>query len=110
PAAFSNVGLIGWAKSDGAVVETTGSSVGSDEEGATVTLSLAISSDGVESGIFDTATGRDILLYRNGSIIEGRVTGSGELAFAVSINQDGIVNVAQYRPLEHPDARDNDDE
>jgi VCBS repeat-containing protein len=110
PAEFSNVGLIGWAKSDGAVVETTGSSAGSDDEGATTVLSLAISFDGVDSGIFDTSAGSNILLYQNGSIIEGRVAGSDELAFVVSINQDGTVNMAQYRPLEHPDAPDNDDE
>jgi Mg-chelatase subunit ChlD len=113
PAAFAGIvgTLIGWAKSDAAVVSTSGSSAGGDDEGATTSLKIEVSSSGVDSGIDDTATGQNILLYQNGDIIEGRVGGSGgAVAFAVSINPDGTLNVAQYRALEHPDQNDHDED
>jgi VCBS repeat-containing protein len=113
PAEFTGIvgTLIGWAKSVGAVVSTAGSSTGEDDEGATTKLTIAVSSAGVDSFIDDTVTGQNILLFQNGAIIEGRVgNAAGPVAFAVSINPDGTVNVAQFRALEHPDNPNNFDE
>lgn len=109
PAVFSNVGLIGWARSDDPVVTTSGSDYGTDGAGTTV-LSLKVSGAGVDSGLDDTATGNNILLFQSGSIVEGRVQGSGELVFAVSLNQNGTVDVAQYRAIEHPNPNDHDED
>ncbi len=109
PGVFSNVGLIGWAHSNDPVVTTVGSDYGTDGAGTTV-LSLKVSGAGVDSGLDDTATGNNILLFQNGSIVEGRVQGSNELVFAVSINQDGTVDVAQYRAIEHPNPNDHDED
>ncbi len=113
PAAFSGIvgTLIGWAHSDSSVVTTTGSSTGNDDEGATTSLKLAVAFSGVDSGIDDTATGQNILLYQNGDVVEGRVGGSGgAVAFAVIINSNGTIDVAQYRALEHPNPNDNDED
>jgi VCBS repeat-containing protein len=113
PVEFSGIvgTLIGWAKSDDPVVGTGGTSFGADDEGATAVLSLEVSSNGVDSFIDDTATGQSIFLYQNGAIIEGRVGGpGGAVAFAVSINTDGTINVAQYRALEHPNTSDHDED
>ncbi|WP_119303265.1 DUF5801 repeats-in-toxin domain-containing protein [Dongia deserti] len=112
PAEFSGIvgALIGWAKSNEPIVTTAGTSVGSDDEGATVTLSLEVSGKGVDSGIDDTATGQNIYLFQNGSIVEGRVGGEGgPVAFAVSINQDGTINLAQFRAVAHPNPNDHDE-
>ena len=72
-------------------------------------VSLEIPADGTNSGLENTATGNDILLFQSGDLVLGKVSGSGELVFAVSINQDGTIDVAQYRAIEHPDD-DNHDE
>ena len=113
PAAFSGIvgTLIGWARSDSSVISTAGSSTGSDDEGATTTLKVQVAFAGVDSGIDDTDTGQNILLYQNGDRVEGRVGGiGGAVAFAVTINGNGTLDVAQYRALEHPNTNDHDDD
>lgn len=113
PAAFSGIvgTLIGWARSDFSVVSIAGSSTGEDDEGATTSLKLQVAFNGVDSGIDDTATGQNILLYQNGDRVEGRVGGSGgAVAFAVTLNPDGTMDVAQYRAVEHPNTSDHDDD
>ena len=61
PAVFP-AGALGWARSDDPVVTTSGSEYGQDGAGTTV-VSLKIPADGTNSGLEDTATGKDILLY-----------------------------------------------
>jgi VCBS repeat-containing protein len=111
PAAFGAIvgTLIGWAKSANAVFSTAGTSFGADDEGATSALSVQVSVAGVDSGIDDTATGKDILLYQSGDIVIGKVDGTADVAFAVSIDGDGKVNVAQYRAVEHLNPNSDDE-
>ena len=50
--------------------------------------SLAVSAAGVDSGL-DTVGGQNILLYKEGDLVVGRISGGaddGEAAFAVAIN------------------------
>ena len=85
------------------MVFTFGSNPGADGLGSSTHLSLDITGgNGADSGL--TATnGTAIHLFLNGAIVEGRVDGSGDVAFALSINDFGQVTVAQYLALHHPD-------
>ncbi len=110
PAAFGGLGgtLIGWAESDNAVVSDTGTAFGTDGDGGTV-YSIDVSSAGVDSGL-DTVDGADILLTKEGDLVVGRVSGTNELAFAISIDgTSGVLSVAQYLAIKHPDDSDPDD-
>ncbi|CAN7554886.1 retention module-containing protein [Pseudomonas sp. LjRoot71] len=115
PAAFAGVigTLMGWSQSAGAVVSTAGSSYGADDEGAFSTvISLSITGgDGTDSGL-ETTDGQSIFLFKEGGLIVGRVGASdGPAAFAVSIDAGtGVLNVAQYLSLHHPDSPNEHDE
>ncbi len=86
-----------FAKAD--VIDTTFKS-GTDE-GVTTTLALRI--DNAASGLQTTA-GQDITLYLENGLVVGRVGGpQGQAAFAIAIDADGNVSVAQYASLKHPD-------
>ncbi len=103
----------GYATSNGAVVDISGSSTGEDNEGATTVLSLSIvDGNGSDSGL-TTTDGQTIRLYLENGLIVGRVdggdTGPGAAAFAIAIGQDGSVSVAQYISLHHPDTGSADD-
>ena len=88
------------------LVSTTGSSYGQDEEDGTTVLSLAIvGGDGTDS-LLDTTDGKNILLFKEGDLIVGRydvangaVTATDPAAFAIALQQDGNVAVAQYVSL-----------
>ncbi|WP_223430529.1 beta strand repeat-containing protein [Pseudomonas sp. GL-B-26] len=88
---------------------TTLSSFGQDQEGATKVLSLAIvGGDGTDS-LLDTTDGKNIILFKEGDLIVGRydvangpVTVADPAAFAIALQQDGNVAVAQYVSLTHP--------
>jgi len=100
----------GYARDATPVVSSTGSSLGADQEGGTIAFSLAVSSAGVDSGL-DTTGGTSIFLFKEGSLVVGRIGGAaGAAAFAVAINSSsGVVSVAQYASLKHPDATNPDD-
>src|SRR5262249_11249633 len=100
----------GYAQNPNAVVSSTGSSAGADQEGGTTAFSLAVSAAGVDSGL-DTTNGTSILLFKEGSLVVGRIdNAAGAAAFAVAINStSGVVSVAQYASLKHPDATNPDD-
>ena len=52
--------------------------------------SLNVSAAGADSGLNDTATGQDILLYLESGSVAGRVGGSsGSVAFTLSVNSSG---------------------
>ncbi|MBB3240254.1 hypothetical protein FHW68_001745 [Pseudomonas sp. Tn43] len=99
---------------------TTLSSFGQDAAGGTKVLSLAIvGGDGTDS-LLNTTDGKDILLFKEGNLIVGRydlangtVTADDPAAFAIALQQDGNVAVAQYVSLTHPiagsSATDHDD-
>ncbi len=103
----------GYATSNGAVVDISGSSTGEDNEAATTVLSLSIvGGDGSDSGL-TTTDGQTIRLYLENGLIVGRVDGAesspGAAAFAIVIGQDGSISVAQYISLHHPDTGSADD-
>ncbi|WP_294121532.1 DUF5801 repeats-in-toxin domain-containing protein [Sphingomonas sp.] len=87
-----------------AVVNSTGSVYGADGAGTTV-FSLDVSSAGVDSGL-DTTEGFDILLFKEGNLIVGRVDGGahdGEAAFAIAIDPaTGVVSMVEYLSIDHP--------
>ncbi|WP_223570019.1 beta strand repeat-containing protein [Pseudomonas sp. BF-R-26] len=100
-----------YAISTTSLVSTALSSFGQDQEGATKVLSLAIvGGDGTDS-LLDTTDGKDIKLFKEGDLIVGRydvangtVTVDDPAAFAIALQQDGNVAVAQYVSLKHPTA------
>ncbi|OEC46083.1 hypothetical protein A7D27_04530 [Pseudomonas sp. 1D4] len=99
----------GYAQSTGAVVDTSASNVGQDQEGATTVLSLSVQDS--DSGL-KALDGSPILLSVENGLVVGRVSGGaldGQAAFAVAIGQDGTLSVAQYLPLQHLDDSSADD-
>ncbi len=92
-----------FAKAD--VIDTT-FKTGSDEN---ATTKLALRIDVAASGLQTTA-GQDITLYLENGLVVGRVGGpQGPAAFAIAIDADGNVSVAQYTSLKHPDANATDE-
>ncbi|TWI63824.1 hypothetical protein IQ16_06133 [Bradyrhizobium huanghuaihaiense] len=100
----------GFAQDATPVVSSTGSSLGADQEGGTIVFSLAVSSAGVDSGL-DTTAGTSIFLFKEGDLVVGRIgNSSGAAAFAVAINSStGVVSVAQYASLKHPNSANADE-
>ncbi|URM25915.1 DUF5801 domain-containing protein [Pseudomonas frederiksbergensis] len=93
------------------LASTTLSSFGQDAAGGTKVLSLTIvGGDGTDS-LLNTTDGKDIKLFKEGNLIVGRydvangtVTIDDPAAFAIALQQDGNVAVAQYVSLTHPTA------
>src|SRR5262249_17968650 len=100
----------GYAQDPNPVVSSTGSAFGADQEGGTTAFSLAVSAAGGGSGV-GTARGAGIFACKEGDLVVGRIGGAaGAAAFAVAINStSGVVSVAQYASLKHPDATNPDD-
>jgi T1SS-143 domain-containing protein len=102
----AGTGAIGFAQSTSSLVTVT-AAFGVDGPAAanSQVLSLIINGgNGTASGLRTTA-GQNILLYSEGDLIVGRVSGgddNGKAAFAIAIGQDGNVSIAQYLSLEHP--------
>ncbi len=106
-----------FAQSSASLVDASASSAGADQEGATTVLSLAVNGgDGTDSGL-ETTDGTQIFLYQENGLIVGRIgnevgdgtdtaNADGTIAFAIAINQDGTVSVAQYASITNPDAGD----
>ena len=90
------------AVSDVDMVDTT-TTTGEDEEGATTVVSLNVLA--LDSGLA-TTDGTTINLYEenNGDVTGRAGSDSGEVIFAISIDADGEVSVAQYDSLEHAPA------
>ncbi|MFG6179464.1 DUF5801 repeats-in-toxin domain-containing protein [Halomonas sp. THAF12] len=83
---------------------------GADGEDST-TYRLQVT-DGVASGVTDTATGEAVHLFMDGDDVVGRVGNdpTGDIAFRITLDGDsGAVTLTQTRPLEHPDSSDHDD-
>nr|WP_298929934.1 DUF5801 repeats-in-toxin domain-containing protein [uncultured Erythrobacter sp.] len=93
--------VIGFAEDLTGLV-ATGSGLGGDSAGS-VEYTLDVSSAGVDSGL-DTTEGANIVLFKEGDVIVGRVGNqSGEAAFAVAVDSvTGAVSVVQYLSIEHP--------
>jgi hypothetical protein len=74
---------------------------GADAAGST-TYSLNVSAAGVNSGLKDTATGNDILLYKIGNDVVGKYGGvGGTTVFSLSVNAAGEVTLDQQRAIAH---------
>ncbi|MEP5938639.1 MAG: DUF5801 repeats-in-toxin domain-containing protein [Erythrobacter sp.] len=93
--------VIGYAQDLSGVV-STGTEFGADGAGTT-TFSLDVSASGVDSGL-NTTEGTDIVLYKEGDLIVGRVGDqSGEAAFAIAIDAStGGVSMVQYLSVFNP--------
>ncbi|MGL6003868.1 DUF5801 repeats-in-toxin domain-containing protein, partial [Aeromonas sobria] len=77
------------------------SSFGADGA-STLAYSLSVSAAGVDSGLNDTTTGQNILLYLESGNVVGRVgNSSGSVAFTLSVNNSGVVTLDQVRTIEH---------
>ena len=96
-----------YAQSAAAVVNTTGTVIGADQEGATTVFSLSIAN--INSGL-TTTDGHAIQLFNEGGIIVGRydsnasgtITAADNAAFAVAIDPTtGVLSVVQYVSLHH---------
>jgi T1SS-143 domain-containing protein len=77
--------------------------------GKTVSYSLSVQYNGVDSGLDDTATGNSIKLYLENGVVVGRVAGYGNVAFTVSVDANGKVTLDQSRAVEHPNASNPND-
>ncbi|KZL07779.1 DUF5801 repeats-in-toxin domain-containing protein [Pseudovibrio sp. Ad14] len=76
-------------------------------DGATHKVTLSI--DDAASGLQTTA-GADILLYLEGDLVVGRVGGeTGDAVFAISIDDDGEVSLAQYQSIKQLDTDSHDE-
>ncbi|MGO4468975.1 DUF5801 repeats-in-toxin domain-containing protein, partial [Pseudoduganella sp. RAF53_2] len=95
----------GYAQGSASVIDSSGSSGGVDGIASTV-YSLDVSAAGVDSGL-DTVAGDSILLYKEGSLVIGRISSAGadngKAAFAIAINSStGVLSMAQYNAIKHP--------
>ena len=100
-----------YAQNASAIVGSTGSVYGADGAGTTA-FSLNVSAAGVDSGL-DTTAGQSILLFKEGALIVGRVSGGaddGKAAFAIAIDPvTGVVSMVEYLSIRHPNAANPDD-
>ncbi|MEC9403858.1 MAG: DUF5801 repeats-in-toxin domain-containing protein, partial [Pseudomonadota bacterium] len=79
---------------------------GTDEN---VTKSLTLQIDNAASGV-QTTSGQDIVLFLENGLVVGRVGGAeGKAAFAITIDSDGDVSIAQYMSLKHPNTGSADE-
>ncbi len=104
--AFENgahVTALGYAREAGAIVNY-GSSVGTDGQGKT-TLTLGITNS--DTGLQTTA-GKAITLSMSNGLVIGRDS-DGKAVFAISIDSDGRVSIAQYQAIKHPDGSNAND-
>jgi T1SS-143 domain-containing protein len=93
-----------YAQGSASVINSNASSGGQDGLVSTA-YSLNVASAGVDSGL-DTTEGISILLFKEGALVVGRISGgtdNGEAAFAVAINSiTGVLSVVQYHSIKHP--------
>jgi VCBS repeat-containing protein len=74
---------------------------GADGPGTKV-YSLNVSAAGADSGLDDSASGSNILLYNEAGVIVGRVGGAaGAISFTVSVNSSGEVTLDQQLAILH---------
>lgn len=73
-----------------------------------VSWSFSLSAAGADSGLKDSATGHDVLLYMESGQIVGRIdSSSGAEVFSVGIDSTtGAVTLTQYRAIVNPDPTD----
>jgi Domain of unknown function (DUF5801)/RTX calcium-binding nonapeptide repeat (4 copies) len=108
------LGAIGFAHDNDPIVVngTSLTEYGADHPAASSVFSLAIvGGNGIDSGL-DITEGFSIFLFKEGDVIVGRVQGGdfdGQAAFAVHLNQNGEISVAQWLSIKHDDRGDFDE-
>ncbi|UIY28985.1 DUF5801 domain-containing protein [Neorhizobium galegae] len=104
PSAFSSLGTaLGWSQQAN-MVSTAGNSYGADGAGSQ-SLALTKADGGVfngESSGIQTLNGSDVRLYTEGNLVVGKV--GATVVFALAIDGNGTVSMAQYQPIKHGDA------
>ncbi|CDZ56241.1 T1SS-143 repeat domain-containing protein [Neorhizobium galegae] len=104
PSAFSSLGTaLGWSQQAN-MVSTAGNRYGADGAGSQ-SLALTKADGGVfngESSGIQTLNGSDVKLYTEGNLVVGKV--GATVVFALSIDGNGTVSMAQYQPIKHGDA------
>jgi hypothetical protein len=103
----------GYAQGSASVVNSSGSTFGSDGAAATGATSYSLSlatTTGVDSGL-TTDAGTHIFLFKEGSLVVGRIGNSaGAAAFAVSIDSSsGVLSMAQYSAVSHTNTSNPND-
>ncbi|GIK99904.1 MAG: hypothetical protein BroJett029_41130 [Alphaproteobacteria bacterium] len=104
---------IGYALVPIASLLASSSTIGSDVTGSTATA-LAISADGVDSGLVDTETKHHVFLFNEGGVIVGREgtdpidAATGDIVITVATDGTNI-EVHQYRAVVHGDTTDPDE-
>ncbi|CAN7440657.1 DUF5801 repeats-in-toxin domain-containing protein [Devosia sp. LjRoot3] len=93
--------LIAYTAGGSGTLFSAAPSVGADQSGSTA-YSLSLKGS-IESGVRDSATDSNILLFKEGDDIVGRVGGSGgDVAFVIRADATtGEVTVYQFRAVEH---------
>ncbi|KAE9633880.1 retention module-containing protein [Aeromonas veronii] len=64
--------------------------------------SYSLNVQNANSGLIDTATGEQVQLRMNGSILEGRTATTGQLVFSLTVDSSGKVTLDQPRAVVHP--------
>ncbi|HJS41506.1 MAG TPA: DUF5801 repeats-in-toxin domain-containing protein, partial [Sphingomicrobium sp.] len=82
---------------------------GADGPAATGALDFELNINTGDTGLFDTATGEEIVLVKVGETIEGRTDTTNQLSFVISVNADGELSLDQQRAIIHDDEMDPND-
>jgi T1SS-143 domain-containing protein len=111
----SNAGpIIEYAK-DGDAVVTVDVDYGADGKGQDLIFSVSAASPNADSGLdYKDANGfvQNIVLTTEGDVVVGRVAAgvdAGKAVFAITIDQNGELEVAQYKPIYHGNTGSNDE-
>ncbi|MFM5619062.1 DUF5801 repeats-in-toxin domain-containing protein [Aeromonas veronii] len=64
--------------------------------------SYSLNVQNANSGLIDTATGEQVQLRMNGSILEGRTATTGQLVFSLTVDSSGKVTLDLLRAVVHP--------
>ena len=100
----TEAGSLGSVTQSAAVLFNTTADFGQDgAAGTNPTLwSLSLSGAGANSFLNDTASGQDVLLYKDGNDVVGKTASGGDLVFRIAINSsNGAVTLTQYRAMVH---------
>jgi hypothetical protein len=105
-------GAIGYAHDNSLIGVSSDNSVGADQPGDSASFALAIVN--ADSGLF-TTEGQPITLYLENGMIVGRIPATGQEAlgkavFAIHIEDDGDISVAQWLSIRHDDVNDHDED
>jgi VCBS repeat-containing protein len=107
--------VIGYAVSTGAISVGAASDFGADGPGTTTTYALAVSAQGVDSGL-NLTDGTSVFLFLEDGLVVGRAgtdatdAADNPAAFALAIDATtGQVSMVQYLSLQHPNPSNPDE-